>query len=129
MRPLALLAFVGLVGAVAAADPDARELEVTATAYNSVPGQTQGNPRITAWGHRLEPGEKAIAVSRDLLKLGLRDGTEVEIDGLAGTWVVRDKMAKRWRRHIDIYMGDDVEKARRWGRRRVTIRWRPPASD
>jgi 3D (Asp-Asp-Asp) domain-containing protein len=129
VRRLALLACVGLVGAVAAADSDTRELEVTATAYNSVPGQTQGNPRITAWGHRLEPGEKAIAVSRDLLELGLRDGTRVEIDGLPGTWVVRDKMARRWRRHIDIYMGDDVEKARRWGRRRVTIRWQAPASD
>jgi len=99
-------------------------LEVTATAYNSVEGQTQGHPEITAWGDHLKPGMKVIAVSRDLIRLGLRHGVEVEIEGLSGRYVVRDKMARRWKRRIDIYMGDDVEAARRWGRRHVTIHWR-----
>ncbi|MGI9590559.1 MAG: 3D domain-containing protein [Myxococcota bacterium] len=108
----------------AAADSvDEQSLEVTATAYNSLPGQTDGEPNVTAWGDRLEPGMKAIAVSRDLIALGLGHGTEVRIDGLPGHYVVRDKMAKRWRRKIDIYMGDDVRAARRWGRRPVIIRW------
>ena len=100
-----------------------RELEVTATAYNSLPGQTEGDPTLAAWGDRLEPGMKAIAVSRDLIALGLGHGTEVRIDGLPGLYVVRDKMARRWRKKIDIYMGNDVGAARRWGRRQVTIRW------
>ncbi len=102
-----------------------RTLEVTATAYNSLPGQTHGDPTLTAWGDRLEPGMKSIAVSRDLIELGLGHGVEVEIGGLPGVYTVRDKMARRWRRKIDIYMGEDVEAARRWGRRQVEIRWSP----
>jgi len=100
-----------------------RSLVVTATAYNSVPRQTRGNPSIAAWGDRLKPGMKAIAVSRDLLKLGLRHGTRVRIEGLSGEYVVLDKMARRWTRKIDIYMGNDVKAARRWGRRKVRISW------
>jgi len=103
-----------------------RSLVVTATAYNSLPGQTSGDPTVAAWGDRLEPGMKAIAVSRDLIALGLGHGVEVEIVGLPGVYVVRDKMARRWKRKIDIYMGEDVAAARQWGRRTVTIRWRTP---
>jgi len=102
---------------------DKRSLVVTATAYNSLRGQTRGSPSIAAWGDRLQPGMKAIAVSRDLLKLGLTHGTRVRIEGLPGEYVVLDKMAKRWTRKIDIYMGVDVKAARKWGRRRVEIHW------
>jgi 3D (Asp-Asp-Asp) domain-containing protein len=112
------------LAAVANADSvEERTLEVTATAYNSLPGQTDGDPTITAWGDRLEPGMKVIAVSRDLIARGLGHGTEVRIDGLPGRYVVRDKMAKRWKKKIDIYMGNDVAAALEWGRRAVTIRW------
>jgi 3D (Asp-Asp-Asp) domain-containing protein len=98
-------------------------LTVTATAYNSLPGQTQGDPTLTAWGIRLVPGMKAIAVSRDLVRLGLTKGVEVTIDGLPGTFVVMDKMNKRWTRRIDLYMGTNVKAAEEWGKREVTIRW------
>jgi 3D (Asp-Asp-Asp) domain-containing protein len=112
------------LAAVASGDSlEERTLEVTATAYNSLPSQTVGDPTITAWGDRLEPGMKVIAVSRDLIAQGLGHGAEVRIDGMPGLYVVRDKMAKRWKQKIDIYMGDDVEAALRWGRRAVTIRW------
>ena len=116
-----------LLGTVvcAHADGGSRSLEVRASAYNSLPQQTDGDPTLTAWGDRLVPGMKAIAVSRDLLELGLSHGVEVEIDGLPGRYVVRDKMAKRWTGKIDIYMGEDVGAARRWGVRTVTIRWQP----
>ena len=108
------------------AGPDGvRELEVMATAYNSVIGQTNDDPTLTAWGDRLRPGMKSIAVSRDLIELGLTHHVEVEIAGLEGRYVVRDKMAKRWRRKIDIYMGEDVPAAREWGVQTVTIRWHP----
>ena len=100
-----------------------RSLEVTATAYNSVASQTNDRPTLAAWGDRLEPGMKAIAVSRDLIPLGLGHRTAVTIEGLPGEYLVLDKMAKRWRRKIDIYMGDDVEAARRWGLRVVQIEW------
>lgn len=103
-----------------------RELVVTATAYNSLPGQTSGDPTLAAWGDRLQPGTRAIAVSPDLLELGLTRGTAVRIEGLPGEYEVLDKMPRRWTRSIDIYMGTDRAAARRWGRRRVRIFWLAP---
>lgn len=99
-------------------------IQVTATAYNSLASQTHENhPTITAWGDKLKPGMKAIAVSRDLIKLGLKHKTEVEIEGLPGTYIVLDKMNKRWKRKIDIYMGDDLDAANQWGKRKVIVSW------
>jgi len=105
-----------------------RTLVVTASAYNSLPEQTVGNPSVAAWGDVLEAEVKAIAVSRDLIELGLVRGARVRIEGLPGEYAVLDKMARRWRRKIDIYMGDDVEAARAWGVREVRIHWRAPAA-
>ncbi|WP_371826100.1 3D domain-containing protein [Photobacterium sp. GJ3] len=105
----------------ASAMPSGAKLKVTATAYNSVPAQTDSNPSIAAWGDRLKPGMKAIAVSRDLLKMGLKHGSKVKISGLPGEYVVLDKMHRRWSKKIDIYMGRDVRAAKNWGRRSVTI--------
>ena len=101
-----------------------RELEVTATAFNSVVAQTDAQPTLTASGEHLRPGVRALAISRDLERAGLTFGTRVEIDGY-GEWVVQDRMAPRWRRKIDLYMGEDEEAARRFGTRSVTIRWTP----
>jgi len=98
-------------------------LKVTATAYNSLPNQTQGNPTIAAWGDKLVPGIKVIAVSRDLIPKGLTHNVKVRIDGLSGTYIVMDKLHKRWTKRIDIYMGNDVKAAKDWGKREVTIRW------
>ncbi len=98
-------------------------LEVTATAYNSLKAQTDSTPNLGAWGDKIEPGMKIIAVSRDLLELGLKYNTKVKIRGLDGYFVVKDKMAKKWRRKIDIYMGKDRKKALKWGKRVVEIMW------
>ena len=100
-----------------------REVTVTAFAYNSTKAQTDGRPNETASGHHLEPGMKAIAVSRDLEELGLTFGTKVHIKGLEGTYTVLDRMNPRKRKAIDIYMGTDVAAARKWGKRKVTVRW------
>ncbi|WP_310990997.1 3D domain-containing protein [Aequorivita marina] len=99
-------------------------ITVTATAYNSVERQTKkGNPSLAAWGDILEPGERAIAVSRDLIKLGLDHNEEVEINNLPGTYIVKDKMNKRWTKKIDIYMGLDEDAARQWGKQTVEIQF------
>ncbi|MEQ9012623.1 MAG: hypothetical protein RID01_14725 [Algiphilus sp.] len=99
---------------------------VTATAYNATEAQTKkGNIGLAAWGDQLVPGMRAIAVSRDLIEKGLRHNTEVKIEGLPGTWIVRDKMNKRWQNKIDIFMGLDEAAAREWGKRQVAIRWKP----
>lgn len=119
---LAVLVAVVVAGVLDREEPGGGILLVTATAYNSTPGQTDSDSVLTAYGVTLRPGLKAIAVSRDLARRGLPPGTRVVIQGLPGEWVVADKMARRWKRRIDVYMGDDRRAARDWGRRRVRIR-------
>ncbi|MFK8021866.1 MAG: hypothetical protein AB8B86_19055 [Pseudomonadales bacterium] len=99
------------------------EMEVTATAYNSLPGQTSGDPNVAAWGDRLDPSIPTIAVSRDLITLGLGHNAKVTIDGMPGTFLVRDKLNKRFSKRIDIYMGTDLKAARQFGKKMKTIRW------
>jgi len=101
-----------------------RKLRVTATAYTSHAAQTDSTPFLAAWNNRIRPGMKIIAVSRDMLtRYGMRNGTKVRIAGLPGYYRVRDKMNKRYKKRIDIYMGMDRRKALRWGRRSVVIYW------
>jgi len=102
----------------------AHTLRVTATAYTSHAAQTGGSPFVAAWGTRLHSGMKIIAASNDMLsKYGMRNGTKVRIAGLTGLYTVRDKMNKRYRKRIDIYMGLDRRRALLWGRRSVVISW------
>jgi len=100
---------------------DWQKITVTASAYNSLVKQGEGNPLITAWGDTLNPGVQSIAVSRDLMKKGLDYQTPVKIEGFEGVFIVNDKMHPRWRNKIDIYMGANKEKALKWGRRKVEI--------
>ena len=101
-----------------------RKLRVTATAYSSHKNQTDDTPFLAAWNNRLRPGMKIIAVSRDMLtRYGMKNGTKVRIGGLPGYYKVRDKMNKRYRKRIDIYMGVNRRRALRWGRRSVVIYW------
>jgi len=72
---------------------------------------------------------KYIAVSRDLLKLGLKHNTLVTIEGLDGIFLVKDKMHYRWKNRIDIYMGNNVKEARNWGRKRLEIKYRLEVKD
>ena len=100
-----------------------QSLKVTASAYTSSVGETDSTPNLAAWGDTLKPGMKSIAVSRDLIELGLTHNQEVRIEGFEGTYRVLDKMNKRWKKKIDIYMGNDVKKARQWGKQEVVIYW------
>jgi 3D (Asp-Asp-Asp) domain-containing protein len=124
---LQLLACAFLAGSCAsvASWPHApeRAMTVTATAYNSLPGQTHGDPHDGAWGDRLAPGTRVVAVSRDLVALGLGRGARIRIAGIPGEWVVLDRMPSRWTRRIDLYMGRDVRAARDFGKREVRITW------
>ncbi len=107
-----------------------QSMEVTATAYTMAELETKkGNVGLAAWGDQLETGMKAIAVSRDLIDKGLDHKTKVRIEGLEGTYVVRDKMNKRFKKKIDIFMGTNREKALQWGKRNVTIYWTNTSED
>lgn len=123
---LALGLALAVIPTVACATtPATSSLVVTATAYNSLHGQTNHTPNLAAWGDELEPGMKAIAISPDLQRAGLTRGTKVKIEGLPGEYVVLDRMPSRWSKRIDIYMGEDVGAARQWGVREVRIYWTP----
>jgi len=118
-----ILILICLLASSAAADEIEHSLIVTATAYNSLPGQTDDEPHLAAWGDLIAPGMKVIAVSRDLIPEGLGRHSEVKIEGLPGVYLVLDKMHERWKKRIDIYMGHDLEAARAWGKRKVEINW------
>lgn len=122
---IAVSALLILSAIGSAACSSERRLTVTATAFNSTRAQTDSNPTETACGNDLRPGRRIIAVSRDLKKQGLVCGTEVEISGLEGTWVVGDVTARRHEQLIDIYMGRDIKAAKRWGVKTVEISWTP----
>ncbi|WP_444929696.1 3D domain-containing protein [Microbulbifer sp. SSSA002] len=102
-----------------------KTMVVDATAYNSVPGQTDSDPWVAAWNNRLRPGDKIIAVSRDLERHGLTNGAKVKIEGLPGTYTVRDRMNKRFRNRIDVWMEKDIRKARAWGKKKLKIIFEP----
>lgn len=117
----------GVVGAATGAGSE-KSLNVMATAYTSTEAQTDSDPLVGAWGHRLDrvKGARVIAVSPDLLKKGLKRGQRVRIKGLKGEFVVLDKMSSRWTNRIDLYMGHDLRAARQWGKRRVKMLWQEP---
>ena len=121
--PIWPVALICALAASAGADSVERSLVVTATAYNSVPGQTDEEPYLAAWGDPIAPGMKVIAVSQDLIPVGLDRHTPVKIEGFPDVYLVLDKMHKRWEKRIDIYMGHDLEAARAWGKRQVEISW------
>lgn len=120
-KSICFVVFLSLLFSLSSYASSIKTLRVTASAYNSVRAQTNHQPNLTAWGVRLKPGMKAVAISRDLLQKGFKKGTRIKIQGLTGEYIVLDKMHRRWRNKIDIYMGNDVKAARKWGKRTVTI--------
>ncbi len=124
MKQIMILTTLSLLLSTSMVLAETKTLEVSSSAYNSVASQTKSNkPALTAWGDTLKPGMKAIAVSRDLIKMGLKHNTKVKIKDLDGHYVVLDKMNKRWAKKIDIYMGVDLKAAKAWGKKKVTITW------
>jgi len=96
---------------------------VDVTAYNSVESQTDDTPNICAWNDKIRPN--IIAVSRDLLKIGLNRNTKVYIENI-GTKVVLDKMNERYTKRIDIYFGgkEKIKEAQKFSKRKCRIYWR-----
>lgn len=101
-----------------------KTITVTATAYNSLAYQTSDQPQIAAWGDSLKLGMKCIAVSRDLIGKGLNRNTEVRLEGFDSIFLVKDKMHYKWKNRIDIYMGVDVKKAKKWGVKKLKLEYK-----
>lgn len=84
---------------------------VIATAYNSLPGQTDDSPWITASGTRCHEG--VIAANH------LPIGTKVMIEGFGNrVFTVEDRMNKRYNKRIDIWFRD-YDDAVKFGVRKV----------
>ncbi|MDD5594493.1 MAG: 3D domain-containing protein [Candidatus Margulisbacteria bacterium] len=84
---------------------------VVATAYNSLVGQTDDSPWITASGTRCRSG--VIASNH------LPIGTKVMIEGFGDkVFTVEDRMNRRYNKRIDIWF-KDYQQARKFGVRKV----------
>lgn len=87
---------------------------VTASAYNSVPGQTDSTPFITASGTTVRHG--VVAANH------LPIGTKITIPEIYGDqiFVVEDRMNRRYNNNVDIWM-ESIADARQFGRKSVEI--------
>lgn len=73
-----------------------RSGHVMATAYNSLPNQTDDTPWITAAGTRCREG----VIASNFLPIG----TKVMIDGFGDqVFIVEDRMNKRYNKRIDLW--------------------------
>jgi 3D (Asp-Asp-Asp) domain-containing protein len=87
---------------------------VVASAYNSLPEQTDSTPFITASGTHVRHG----VVAANFLPIG----TLITIPDYYGDeiFVVEDRMNARYKNNIDIWM-ESVSEAKKFGRRSVRI--------
>ena len=106
-QPFGSLPFAGLRGPTYA-------MTVTATAYNSLPDQTDSTPFITASGSHVRFG----VLAANFLPIG----TMVRIPDVYGDqmFVVEDRMNPRYHKRVDIWM-EGIDEARAFGVRNITI--------
>lgn len=83
---------------------------VTATAYNSEVGQCDSTPWTTAAGTRCREG----VIAANFLPIG----TKVRIEGFKRTFVVEDRMHRRFSSRIDIWFRHRHE-ALSFGKRKI----------
>lgn len=89
-------------------------MTVSATAYNSLPEQTDSTPFITASGTHVRHG----VLAANFLPIG----TKVKIPALYGdqVFVVEDRMNPRYTQRVDIWM-ESYDDARQFGVRTIEI--------
>lgn len=92
----------------------AYSITVPATSYNSLPGQTDSTPDITASGTKTRWG----VVAANFLPIG----TRIKIPELYGdqVFIVEDRMNARYWKRIDIWM-ENYQDSKEFGIRNVTI--------
>jgi 3D (Asp-Asp-Asp) domain-containing protein len=87
------------------------------TAYTSRRSETKSNPYITADGSDLRKKTSCVVANNKL-----QMGTKVEIEGF-GICEVRDRIGFRSAANrFDIYMGQNLSRAREFGKRRLLYR-------
>lgn len=89
-------------------------ITVTATAYNSIPNQTDDTPFITASGTHVRSG----VIAANFLPIGTRVRIPEEFGDQI--FVVEDRMNARYTKRLDVWM-EDISEARAFGVKPVTI--------
>ncbi len=94
--------------------PSKKTINITVTSYNSVPGQTDATPFITAFGTPVHDG---IVATNYLPK-----GTKVRFPDLYGdkVFVVEDRMNIRYTKQMDIWSADQ-QFSRNFGARHLRM--------
>lgn len=74
------------------------------TGYQALPAQTDSSPNIAAWNDDITGGVNVIAVVQDS---PFKRGTCIKISGLEETYIVLDRLNKRYngKRKIDVLVG------------------------
>lgn len=95
-------------------EPAKKILTIPVTAYSSTPGQTSGNPFITASGSHVRDG----VVAANFLPIG----TKVRFPDYYGNkvFIIEDRMHQRYWQKADIWM-TSRQLAKDWGVRYTTI--------
>ena len=92
---------------------------VKASAYNSLPSQTDGNPWVASRDFKLKRGMKILALSSDLARC-IPHGRVVKVTNTFksrhdGFYLAVDRMHPRWRKKIDIWFEDKLSTALSFG--------------
>lgn len=87
------------------------------SAYNSLPGQTDSTPCEGAYGNVCEPYKKGQCV---VASNAFKKNTKIRIDKI-GDCIVLDTMNKRYPNRVDIFMGDDVNRAISFGVQKLKV--------
>ncbi len=98
-------------------------IDAVVTGYNSVPGQTDDTPCITANGHDLCKQYEELGMGDTIAANGLKFGTRVRFPELYGDkeFVVRDRMNARYGYgRVDVWL-PTIEEARTLGVRSVKM--------
>ncbi len=96
-----------------------KTMTVSATAYNSLPGQTDGNPFITAAGTHTRPGVVAACYPFGTKLQIFLPGQDTPYKNM--TYTVEDRTGSGNCNHVDIWM-ETLPEAKQWGRRTVTVK-------
>jgi nicotinate phosphoribosyltransferase len=99
---------------------------VEATAYNATKEQCDSTPNTCAWNDKIHRNNrnKIVAVSRDLLKLGLNRNIPIyyKDDNIIRKKIVLDKTKSRFKSRIDILKSSKKE-AKKFGKKQVRLYW------
>jgi 3D (Asp-Asp-Asp) domain-containing protein len=91
---------------------------VTITAYTPRPQECDSTPYTTAFMTKVREG--IVGLSRDLESdFGFKHSDEITLHGF-GTFVFEDRMNKRWKRRVDVFMFS-LKEARQFGKQNSFI--------